>query len=148
MFTPCNLYNISKFSRISRKWSESPLFSRVWGFSKIGKAIAPHVFSVAGQASGRLRLRHQKHLGWLLCYNQSAHARKELCDCGGPGPRKQGREDETQNQGDRGSHRPEGSGFQGHQVVADVSGRRRSGSQVWEFRLLPSFPSFPKENRS
>ena len=26
---------ISKFSRISRKWSDSPLFSTVWGFSRI-----------------------------------------------------------------------------------------------------------------
>ena len=25
---------ISKFSRISRKWSESPFYSRVWGFSR------------------------------------------------------------------------------------------------------------------
>ena len=28
---------ISRFSRISRKWSGSPLFSRVWGFSRIFK---------------------------------------------------------------------------------------------------------------
>ena len=28
---------ISKFFRISRQWSHSPLFSRVWGFSKISR---------------------------------------------------------------------------------------------------------------
>ena len=28
---------ISRFSRISRKWSDSPLFSTVWGFSKISR---------------------------------------------------------------------------------------------------------------
>ena len=28
---------ISRFSRISRKWPDSPLFSRVWGFSKISR---------------------------------------------------------------------------------------------------------------
>ena len=26
---------VSRFSRISKKWSDSPLFSTVWGFSKI-----------------------------------------------------------------------------------------------------------------
>ena len=28
---------ISRFSGISRKWLDSPLFSRVWGFSKISR---------------------------------------------------------------------------------------------------------------
>ena len=28
---------ISKFSRVSRKWSDSPLFSTVWRFSKISR---------------------------------------------------------------------------------------------------------------
>ena len=30
-------FRISKFSRISRKWSASPLFSTVWRFSKISR---------------------------------------------------------------------------------------------------------------
>ena len=29
-----NISNISKCPRISRRWSDSPLFSRVWGFSR------------------------------------------------------------------------------------------------------------------